>query len=378
VNGGRLLTGVDVLDLSAIGPGARAAALLADYGARVTKVLRPERVVAGSIEPPASAYGAGRGVRQLRLDLSDADGRSVLYALADRADVLIESFRPGVAARLGIDASVLRSRNPRLIYCAISGYGASGPYAGWAGHDLNYVGLSGMLPAAPSGGEAAVPGATVADAAGGGLQAVVAVLAALVARDRNGTGAQFDVSVAEGTLWLTSLLVDHELSAEPPTAPLRMLRGGFACYGIYAARDGKRLSVAALEARFWRNLCEALGVPDLIGLHADEARQPQVRARLDAVFATRDRDEWVAMLAPADTCIAPVHDIADVASDPQFRARGVVAEGASQLAPLFAGTRGAAASVAPNASCGDTRSVLLGAGFADDEIDRLLAGGAVG
>jgi alpha-methylacyl-CoA racemase len=348
-------------------------------------------VVADSIDPPASAYGGGRGVRRLRLDLTHPDGRDVLLTLADRADVVIESFRPGVAARLGIDAAVLRARNPRLIYCAISGYGSTGPYATWAGHDLNYVGLSGML--AASAGPPAVPGATIADAAGGGLQAVVAVLAAPVARGTTGLGATFDVSVAEGTLWLTSLLVDHDLCGEPTTAPMRMLRGGYACYGIYAARDGKWLSVAALEARFWRNLCEQLGVPDLVEVQTDEARQAEARARLEAVFATQDRDEWVALLAPADTCVAPVHDITDVAGDPQFRARGVLRDGSGGLTPLFAGTRAGAMTtharagdeasghdVSPrdDAPDDDARAVLRDAGFGEDAISRLLAGGAVG
>jgi alpha-methylacyl-CoA racemase len=354
-----------VLDLSSVGPASRAAGIFADYGATVTKVLRPRDRIGDAYEAPPSAYGGAQRVRQLRIDLTDRDGRDVLLRLADGADVVLESYRPGVAQRLGIDAAVMRARNRRLVHCSITGYGTTGDYANWAGHDLNYVGLAGMLahgePRADGGPP--VPGATVADGAGGGMHAVIAVLVALLARERTGEGATLDVSVADGALWLMSLVVDQHLATGLDDGPMRLLTGDYGCYSNYRARDGRWLSVAALEHRFWRNLCVALDLEELVPMHTEATAQAEVKQRLTTTFATRDRDEWVAQLGPADTCVAPVHAPQDVASDPHFRSRGVVRE--HRLAPLLAGS----APASPPTT--DADDDLREAGLAQHEIDDL-------
>jgi alpha-methylacyl-CoA racemase len=396
-----LLSSIRVLDLSAVGPASRATGILADYGAEVVKVLRPQARIGDSFEAPASSYGAGRGVRRLRLDLAEPDGRDVLLRLADGADVVIESFRPGVADRLGVGPRTVRARNPRLVYCSVSGYGRSGPYAGWAAHDLNYLGVTGLLAHGErlDDGRPAVPGATIADAAGGGMHAVIAILAALLARERSGQGADLDVSVTEGSLWLMSLVVDEFLSAGLDDSAVGLLSGEYACYSTYRTADGRWLTVAALERRFWRNLCEALGLAELVAWHRDPTRQPELKRRLAAAFATRDRESWLAVLAPGDTCVAPVHEIADLVADPQFRARGVferVATGdgvATRTAPLLAGQarHGLHGAGGPGTAEGpdvtrtpehegaapDVDDLLAAAGFAPHEVAALRARGVV-
>ncbi|HEX7094533.1 MAG TPA: CoA transferase [Acidimicrobiales bacterium] len=334
------LSSVRVLDLSSVGPASRASGILAGYGADVLKIARPRRLGAEAIEPPADLYG-GRPAVTVRIDLATDDGRSLLGRLVERADVLFESFRPGVADRLGIDAKTLRARNPRLIYCSTSGYGRTGPAAGWAGHDLNYLAMSGFLACSEprADGGPPVPGATLADAAGGGMHAAIAVLAALLAREHTGQGAHLDVSATDGSLWLMAVVLSEHLAGGQRSTPISLLDGSFACYQNYRARDGRWLSVAAIERKFWANLCRAIGVPELIEAHTDPTRQEEARRRLTEVFATRDRDEWVDTLASADTCVAPVNDLDDVVHHPQLRSRGVIRASDSRitLGPLLAG-----------------------------------------
>lgn len=333
------LAGVRVVDFSRQGPGARASRVLADYGAEVVKVARPAHRMVGEIETPDTAYGGGAGTTRVAIDLQTADGRDLAVRLAARADVVIDAFRPGVADRLGIGYDDVRARNPRVVYCAISGYGRTGPRAGWVGHDLNYVAVSGLLDRTqrPSGDMPPVLGATIGDGAGGGLHAVVAVLAALLARERTGEGAFLDVATADGVLWLMAVQLEQHLGAGLDHGPVRLLSGDFACYRSYRCGDGRWLSVAALEHRFWRNLCVALGVVELVDAQETEARQPELIAVLDAVFATRSRDEWMGELGPLDTCIAPVLGIEEVVHDEQVLARGHLRAGT--LGPLLAGAR---------------------------------------
>jgi alpha-methylacyl-CoA racemase len=332
------LDGTSVLDLSTVGPGPRATRILADYGAAVIKIGAPK---AGTqIEPAKWAYGGGRGWSHTRIDLKSDAGKAELLTLARDADVVVESYRPGVMDRLGLGFDALRAANAKIILCSTSGYGQSGPAAKWAGHDLNYLAMGGYL--AMSGrradGGPALPGATIADAAAGGMHAALAVMAALLRRAKSGVGEHLDVSVADGVLSLMALAIDEHLATGAEKAPGRdLLTGRYACYDVYRARDGKWLAVGAIEPAFWANLCRALGCERWIAHQTDDAVQDAVRADLRAKFATRDRDEWVAALAPADTCVAPVYEIAEVARDPHFAARGAFANG--QVAPVLAGQR---------------------------------------
>jgi alpha-methylacyl-CoA racemase len=341
------LAGITVLDLSTVGPASRCTRLLADYGARVVKVGPVPGADASPIEPPFFAYSGHRGMCRALFDLKDDRGREAFLALAAVADVLVESFRPGVAARLGIGYEDVAARNPGVVYCSTSGYGQDGPHAQWAGHDIDYLAVGGYLAMSTPGAEGAppLPGATVADAAAGGMHAALAVTAALAGRARTGEGTYLDVSVAEGVLWLSSLAIDEHLATNAEIGPGHdVLSGRYACYSTYRCAGGGWVAVGAIEAKFFANLCAALGCPELAGSQYDDAAQPGLRRALAEAFAGRTRDEWVDALAAADTCVAPVLAVSEAVSDAQFVARGVVTaahhrtEGSfRQLAPLLAG-----------------------------------------
>jgi alpha-methylacyl-CoA racemase len=294
-----VLSGVTVLDLSSVGPGPRCTWLLADLGADVVKIVAPAS--AGRIEPSAYAYGGGRGTRRVEIDLRDDP--DAFLSLVSAAQVVVESFRPGVADRLGVGYEACKKRNEKIVYAAITGYGQSGERAQWAGHDLNYLGVGGYLAEQRN----ALPGATIADSAGGGMHAAIAILAALVKDE----GAYLDVSTTNGVLFLTALAVDQYLATGERS---RLLTGGNACYDVYECGDGKFLTVAAIEGKFFANLCADLGLPDLAQHQYDDAKQDELRTKLRDAFLRKSRDEWVALLAPKDTCVAPVLSIEEVAA----------------------------------------------------------------
>lgn len=317
------LAGITVMDLSTVGPGSRCTSMLGDLGADVIKVLRPAGT--GGIEPPWFSYGAGRGTRTKHVDLKSEEGRDTFLKIAAQADVIVESYRPGVADRLGIGWDIVSKVNPRMVYAALTGYGQDGPYSQWPGHDINYLAVGGFL--ATQGrradGGPAIPGATVADSAGGGMQAVIAILAALFARTQTGEGQFLDVSATEGVMSLMSLHIDEYLATgNEPTAGSSLLTGRYACYDLYEAADGKWLAVGAIEAVFFTNLCDALGVDVRPSQQFNDDSQDEIRTALRRAFATRPRDAWVDELAAADTCVAPVQSIAEVAADPHLRVRG--------------------------------------------------------
>jgi alpha-methylacyl-CoA racemase len=375
------LSGVTVLDLSTVGPGSRCASLLADLGAGIVKVGAPK----GRIDPPFFSYGAGRGTRRVRIDLQDPQGRDAFIRLASGADVVVESYRPGVADRLGVGYSDVRKVNEGVVYCAITGYGQEGPYAGWAGHDLNYLGVGGFLgtQGVREDGGPAIPGATVADSAGGGMLAAIGILAALLRRTVTGQGRYLDVSTTEGVLSLMSLAIDEYLATGKETGPgTSLLTGEFACYELYRARDGRWLSVAAIEPPFFANLCRALGCKEWIPHQMDPDRQDEIRAAFRAAFAGRVRDEWVADLGPADTCVAPVLTIAEVAEHRHLAARGVFAQAEHhergrfrQLAPVVAGIE--RQTMYRAATPGSVDEVLGEAGMTEEEIEALKRSGVV-
>ncbi len=332
------LSGTTVLDLSTVGPAARCTRVLADYGARVVKVGPVPSAGFEPIEPPFYAYSGGRGMHRVRLDLKDPDGRAAFLALASDADVVVESFRPGVMDRLGLGYLAVKEVNPGIVYASTSGYGQTGPRSSWAGHDLDYLGIGGFLATTGPRGDGGppIPGASVADAAAGGLHAALAITAALVARGVSGEGTYLDVSVADGVLWLLSLAVDEHLATGGQPAPGHdVLTGRYACYDTYRAGDGRWLAVGAIEHRFFANLCTALGCGHWVDHQHDDAVQDDIRADFSAAFATRSRDEWVAELAGADTCVAPVLAVAEVADDEQFSHRGAFVEAEHPTAGRF-------------------------------------------
>jgi alpha-methylacyl-CoA racemase len=382
------LAGVTVLDLASVGPAARCTRLLADYGADVVKVGPVPSDSGVQIEPAFFAYSGHRGMSRVLLDLKDPAGLEAFLTLAARADVVVESFRPGVADRLGIGYEAVRAANPAVVYCSTSGYGQTGPHAGWAGHDVDYLGVGGFLATSGprSDGGPPLPGATVADAAAGGMQAALAITAALTGRQKTGEGAYLDVSVADGVLWLMSLTIDEHLATGTDPGPGHdILTGRYACYDAYRAADGRWLAVGAIEHKFFANLCRALGCDRWIDHQLDDAVQDRIRADFAEVFATRRRDDWMAELSGTDTCVAPVLTAAEVASDEQFVHRGVVIEAVHptegrfrQLGPLLAGMARPIAPIAlPDPSVTDTDRRLVAAGVDSATIDGWRSAGAV-
>jgi len=389
------LAGVTVLDLASVGPAARCTRVLADYGATVVKV----GTVAGSgvepIRPPFYAYSGARHLRHTAFDLKDPDGRSTFLELVRHADVVVESFRPGVVDRLGIGFDALCAVNPRVILCSTTGYGQDGPRAQWAGHDINYLAVGGYLAATEPGADGGppVPGATIADAAGGGMQAAMAVMAALIGRGEDGPGVHLDVSIADGVLWLTSLAVDEFLATGAPVGfGHNIITGRFACYDTYRCADGRWVAVGAIEAKFYANLCRLLGCPQWMASQLDDAVQDAVRADFAAAFATRDRDSWVTELGAADTCVSPVLAAYELVDDEQYGARrafvdahvrgGARADGAPstfrQVGPVLAGMAGVGEPVvAGDAARSDTDELLAAAGVAAERIAALRTKGVV-
>jgi len=317
------LAGVRILDLSRLLPGPLAAQYLADLGADVVKI---EDTQAGDYAPLALRAACNRNKRGVRLDLKQPDGRKALAALARGADVLIESFRPGVAARLGADYATLAAENPRLVYCSISGYGQDGPRSGEAGHDLNYASCTGVAEQmAGASGEPALSNLPVADVLGGSLTAVMGVLAALFDARRTGIGRHVDIAIADGLL-AGNVVSLATLNASGGTRPpgTDALSGGLACYGQYRTRDGRWLAVAALEPKFWEALCRRLERPDLLAGHRDPARQPALRAALAAIIGSRPLAHWASLFEGTDCCVSPVLTLAESLAQPQVAARGML------------------------------------------------------
>ncbi len=319
------LDGVTVLDLSTVGPGTRCTRILSDYGARVVKVGAPPRKAGVQVEPLFYAYSARRNQDQVRFDLKAPEGKEAFLALAKTADVVLESYRPGVVNRLGIGFEAVRAVNPNIIYCSTSGYGQDGPHATWAGHDINYLAMGGYLHTSGrgEGGKPPIPGATIADSAAGGMHAAMAIMAALLRREKSGEGEYLDVSVTEGVLSLMSLYIDDHLATGATPGPGHdVLTGRYAFYDTYECQDGRWVSVGAIEAHFYRNLCNAIGCEQWAEHQYDDTVQDQVRADFREAFKTRDRDAWVEALSANDTCVAPVYSIDEVVTDPHLNARG--------------------------------------------------------
>ncbi len=377
-----------MIDLAPVGPAARATRLLADYGADVIKVGPVPRHASVAVVPPAYAYSGYRGMRRALFDLKSDEGRDAFLALTRDADVVVESFRPGVADRLGIGYEAVRALNERVVYCSTSGYGQTGPRRHWAGHDLNYLSVSGYVHCSGRGADGipALPGATVADIAAGGMHAAMAMLAALVRRERTGGGEYLDVSVADGAIGMMSLYADEHLATGAEPGPGHyILTGRYACYGVYACGDGRHLSVAAIEHVFWANLCRELGLERYIDAQTDDAAQDEIRAAIAAVLASADRDEWVRRLGPADCCVAPVNSVSEAVADEQYRDRGVVVkaehptEGTiEQVAPVWAGAEPAGSPCElPDLALTHTAELLAEAGYDESRIAEMAAAGVI-
>lgn len=390
-----ILSSLKVLDFSTLLPGPYATMMLADLGADVLRVESPARPDLARVAPPYDAHGRGvahaflnRGKRSIALDLKHPRAAEVVRRLVATHDIVVEQFRPGVMARLGLDDAALRAANPRVICCSISGYGQTGPYRERAGHDVNYAALSGLLSYSGFAESGPPPlGFQVADVCGA-LHAVIGILAAVVERERTGVGRHVDVSLTDAAVALNALAGAGLLAAGVEPAREAMPLNGGTAYGCFRTRDGRHLAVGGVEPAFRRRLCEGLGRPDLLPLALDESPITQ-RAFRDAVaarIAERTLAEWEETFAALDACVEPVLTLAEALEHPQARARGLVTdvpdpEGRSQcqLAPalVFSGDRPRPASV--GAPLGAHRDEVMAAlGYPESEIRALAATGLFG
>ena len=325
------LTGIRVLDLSRLLPGPFLTMVLADMGADVVKVEDPKLGDYLRAFPPAKGGMSGRflavnrGKRSIALDLKDAAAKATFLAMVEKADVIVESFRPGVMSKLGLGYDALAARNPKIVLCSISGFGQTGPYVDRAGHDLGYIALAGVLAmGGAAGGAPSMPGVQIADLAGGALWGATAILGALVGRQRTGKGAHLDISMTEGALALLAAELGNQDCGARPTRGTETLNGGVAAYGIYATADGRYLAVGALEPKFWIALNTAIGRPpnvaEVVGKPHEQAK---TRAELAAIFATKTAAEWNEILTKYDCCVEVVVETGELPTHPLHIAREV-------------------------------------------------------
>jgi crotonobetainyl-CoA:carnitine CoA-transferase CaiB-like acyl-CoA transferase len=394
------LEGIRVLDLSRLAPGPYCSMLLADLGADVLLVEEPadagglagqagRRLLERDVSERAMAFNAlSRNKRSIALNLKNEAARQVFYKLAERADVVLEGFRPGVVKRLGVDYETLGRINPRIVYCSLSGYGQSGPYAGLVGHDINYISIGGALgmigwPGTPP----AIPMNIIADFAGGGLYAAFAILAAIIARERTGRGQYVDMAMTDGVLSLLALVASQYFgSGVAPRPGESLLNGGVPFYCVYETRDGRWLSIGCLEPGFWEALCRAVGREDFIPYQMNADKYPEMFDYFRQEFKTRTRDEWFEYLRQFDICVGPVYSLEEVFNDPQVQARDMVVElehpavGKVQqvgIGAKLSQTPGSVRSLAPGRGQ-HTEEVLLDLGYSRQQIEALQAEGAVG
>jgi len=375
------LSGIRVLDLTRLLPGPMATLHLADMGADVVKI---EDTEAGDYARGMSVLFrlVNRNKRAIRLDLKRPQGREVFLRLAKVADVLVEGFRPGVMAKLGLGYDALAAINPRLVYCSITGYGQDGPYADRAGHDINYIGYAGVGDQIGTQESPVVPNFQIADLLGGALTPAMGILAALIDARSCGRGRHVDVAMTDAVLAHAILpLLGFLERGRAPGRGTGMLDGGLPCYNLYRTRDGRYMAVGALERKFWETLCDILGCVDLKEKHivyGEEARP--VKERLAAIFATRPQHEWSEVFARADCCVSPVLRMDETLANEQVRSRGmVVAQGGlTQFAPPAKFSEFEFAISRPAPELGEhTDEILREAGYDKTQIDTLRDGGVI-
>lgn len=361
--------------------------MLADLGATIIKVEPTKGGDYARHFPPLGRKMSGvfaalnRDKQGIAIDLKAPEGQAILHRLVADADVLVEGYRPGVMARLNADYATLRAINPRLIYCSITGYGQTGPMAHRAGHDMNYLAIAGLLGASGVDGEVVQPGIQTADIAGGALYPVIGILAALNQRHTTGEGQHVDASMTDGAAGLGIMLhAKQHLDAKPVAPGEGDLAGGKLCYRTYHCADGRFLAVGALEPKFWMGVCQALGHPELMADgYAEGKRRAPAAETLTALFASKTRDEWVAVFAGHDVCVEPVLDPAEARAHPHAVARGLFgthahpAEGVEFLHqypnPQLLPASAPQGPPRPAPTLGhDTRAVLRLAGYSDDAI----------
>jgi len=373
------LTGLRVVELAGLGPAPYACMLLAELGADVVRVDRPG---GGSLIVAPEKDALNRSRPSVAVDLKSPGGRDVLLRLIDGADVLVEGLRPGVLERLGVGPDEALARNPRLVFARMTGWGQDGPLAQRAGHDINYLGLTGALHAIGPADRPVPPLNIGADFGGGSMFLIVGILAALFERGTSGRGQVVDAAMVDGASSLVTMvygMLGAGLWRDRRAANL--LDGGAPFYDTYACADGGHVAVGALEPQFYAALLEGLGLADALpGAQYDVAHWPEHRRRFTEAFASRTRDEWAAAFEGTDACVTPVLGLEEAPGHPHLAARGTFVEQDGTAlpapAPRFSRTPGAVRGAARRPGA-DTRAVLSDWGFSADEVGELLAAGAV-
>jgi crotonobetainyl-CoA:carnitine CoA-transferase CaiB-like acyl-CoA transferase len=317
------LAGVNVLDLSRLLPGPYCSMILADHGARVIAV-EDRRFLADGL----FFNSINRNKEHMSLNLKTVKGKEIFFRLIQNTDVLLEGFRPGVVDRLGVDYEKVRAVNPKIVYCSITGYGQDGPFRDRVGHDANYLSKAGVLGLI---GEKdhppSIPGVQMADIAGGGMNAAIGILLALFAREKTGKGQYIDISMTDGMVaFLPAALFFRQLTGQEPARADGFLSHRYACYNTYEVADGHYLSIGAVENRFWKQLCDVLGVPEYAELQYNDQRRKEIIEYMRNAFKQKTMDEWDTILGDLDICWGRVQSLAEVLEDPLFRQREMVVE----------------------------------------------------
>ncbi len=376
------LAGIKVIDLSRMLPGPYCSMILADHGARVIAIEDKRFMADDLLISPVN-----RNKEHMTLNLKTGEGKEIFFRLTKDADVVMEGFRPGVTKRLGIDFESLKKVNPRIICCSITGYGQDGPYRDMAGHDVNYLSFSGVLDLI---GEKdrppCIPGIQIADLVGGGMNAAIGILLALVARARTGEGQFIDISMTDGMVGLLPIPL-HLLQKDGcvPSRSDTMLSHRYACYNVYETADGRYISIGAVENRFWMNLCEVLGVPEYGALQYDDDRREELLDFLGKTFKKKTLDEWIAVLGERDVCWGKVQNITEALNEKLFAARGMVSEikdkgGISRTVlgiPIKLSETPGSIRTAPVEFGESTRKILKELGYRKGEIEGFVEKGVV-
>ena len=388
------LKGVRILDFTRLYPGPLGTMMLADMGAEVIKIEDMNTPDYMRFYPPyiksesAGYLAVNRSKRNIAMNLKHKKGVDIFFSLLPTADIVVEQFRPGIMDEIGLGYEIARRVKTDIIYVSLTGYGQNGPYARNAGHDINYIGYSGIL--ATTGSRKTgpiIPGAQIADVAGGAYLTIIACLSALWAREKTGQGQKVDVSMLDAILPLMTLQMAHYHAAGLAPAPGESaLTGGLACYGIYRSADGKYIALGILEEKFWKSFCEMVGRPEwidqqfVIGEIAE-----RLRGAIAALFKTRTRDEWIAAAKEYDTCLTPVLEIGEIETDPHVQARNMIIEQTHPVCgkikgigvPLKFSQTPAEPSLPPPVLGKDTAAIMEEIGYLQKEIETLRKEGII-
>ena len=369
------LSDITVIDLSRLLPGPYCSMILADHGARVIAVESKQFLADGLFFNTIN-----RNKEHMSLNLKSEKGKQIFLRLIQKADVMLEGFRPGVVDRLGVDYESVRKVNPKMIYCSITGYGQDGPFRDRVGHDVNYLSYAGVLnligePDRPP----SIPGIQIADIAAGGMNAAIGILLALFAREKTGRGQYIDISMTDGMVgFLPVALFFQQLTGQDPRRADALLSHRYACYNTYETADGRFLSIGAVENRFWKTLCEHFGVPQYAALQYDDSHREEILNFMRVTFKRQTLDEWDAELADLEICWGRVQTFSEMLADPLFREREMILElkgrtgekkAAIGVPVKLSATPGSVRSAAVDFG-ESTTSILRELGYSEKEIEK--------